>query len=136
MDGGSAARRCRDAYLVHVRFDQLQSAATFVRAIGSVSSICRSAVVVISEESSTTRLKAEEQCHRGLDPFGDAAELLDGEQGEGVDGQQHGKRVLDGNGVGAGLSDAFHGVPPQLSGPTKSNATATVGFSGALSLSL
>src|SRR6266550_960723 len=96
--------------------------------IGRVSSICRSAVVVISEESSATRSKAEEQRHRGLDPVGDAAQLLDGKQSERIDRQQHGKRVLDGNGVGAGFGDAFHGVPPQVSGPPKSNATATPDF--------
>src|SRR5215813_11971254 len=93
--------------------------------IGRVSSICRSAVVVISEDSLTRRSKAEEQRHRGLDPVGDAAQLPDGEQSKGIGRQQHGKHVLGGNGGGAGVGDAFHGVPPQVSGPPKSNATAT-----------
>src|SRR5436305_4240369 len=82
--------------------------------IGRVSSIVRSAVEVIAPESSFwltgMRSKGEEQSHRRLDPLGNAAQLLDGQQGEGVGGQDHGQRGGDLDALAAGFGDAFHGV--------------------------
>src|SRR5437763_13876597 len=97
--------------------------------IGRVSSIVRSAVEVIAPVSSFwldgRRSKGEEQSDRGLDPLRHAAELIDGQQGEGVGRQDHGQCCGELDGLAAGFGDAFHGVPPHVSGPPLSNATAT-----------
>src|ERR1700682_4085660 len=68
--------------------------------IGSVSSICRSAVAVIEPVSSAAILKGEEESHGRLDPARDTAQLLEGEK--------HGKRAGQRDGGGAGLSDVVH----------------------------
>src|SRR5436190_12531285 len=82
------------------RFPAARAAAISISAtIGRVSSICRSAVEVISRGSCRKSSKGEEECGRGLDPVGDPAQLVDREKCEGIDGQQHGKRVLNGDGV-------------------------------------
>src|SRR5437763_1115485 len=97
--------------------------------IGRVSSIVRSAVEVIAPVSSFWvaggRSKGEEQRHRRFDPVRNPAQLIDGQQGEGVGRQDHGQRGRELDGLAAGSGDALHGVPPHVCGPPLSNATAT-----------
>src|SRR5688572_27537891 len=62
--------------------------------IGSVSSICRSAVAVMSRFSSAIgRLEGEKQRGGGLDPLRDSAELVERQKRDGVDGQHAGEDV-------------------------------------------
>src|SRR5688572_3434009 len=99
--------------------------------MGSVSSICRSAVAVMTGTSSTMlrRLEREEKRGRGLHPLRNATDLIERQQRDGVDrqhrGQNVGGRKSGFDPGGAGLRNVVHGVPPQLSGPRLSNATAT-----------
>src|ERR1051326_3906164 len=62
--------------------------------IGSVSSICRSAACAISGKSSKRASKGKEQRGGGLDPVGDAAELLQREQRQRVHAEHCGDDEL------------------------------------------
>src|ERR1043166_7743791 len=65
--------------------------------IGRVSSICRSAVCVIGEESSANRFsKGEEEGGHGLDPVGNLAKLLQRHQRQRVHPQQRRNENLRG----------------------------------------
>src|SRR5688572_289457 len=97
--------------------------------MGSVSSICRSAVAVMTNTSSMMlrRLEREEKRCRGLHPLRDAADLVQRQQHDGVH-RQHGGQNVSGRKSGfdpGGTRNVVHGVPPLLSGPHLSNATAT-----------
>src|ERR1700682_525425 len=76
--------------------------------IGSVSSICRSAVAVIEPVSSAAISQGEEESHGRLDPARDPPQLLEGEERARVQRQKHRKRAGQRDGGGAGLSDVVH----------------------------
>src|SRR5581483_5525504 len=96
--------------------------------MGSVSSICRSAVAVMAQSSSSDELEGEEDGGGGLDPGRNAADLVEGEKRERVHGQDPRQSPAHREGgfdVGVALRcDVVHGCP-LLSGHPKSNPTAT-----------
>src|SRR5688500_12011628 len=90
--------------------------------IGSVSSICRSAVAVMawSSSGSLRRLEGEEERGGGLEPLWDATDLVERQQGDRID-REHGRQNVGGGECGfdpgrASLGDVVHGVPPDWSG--------------------
>src|SRR5438094_3419705 len=96
------------------RFAAARAAAISISAtMGSVSSICRAAVEVTR---ALAKLKGKEEGHRGLDPVGDSAEALEGEQRGGVDSQDHRQHCRHRQGLAASLCEAFHDSPLWLRG--------------------
>src|SRR4051794_36277075 len=98
--------------------------------IGSVSSICRSAVAVICESShAARRLKLKEQGGGRLDPARDSSEAVERKECHCVQGEKRRQDISCGERCfepgAAGLRDVVHGCPPHWSRPHLSNATAT-----------
>src|SRR5205809_5698947 len=97
--------------------------------IGSVNSICRSAVAVIRMEScGSDASEGEEKGNGRFDPGRNLTEAIEGQEGKGVDGQQHGQSVRSGVGKCGAAScfgDVVHDDPPRVSGHPYRNATAT-----------
>src|SRR5688500_8139529 len=97
--------------------------------IGSVSSICRSAVAVMSAFSRSAGSEREKESGHRLDPGGDAAQEVQRNERVGVE-RQHARQDRVGRKDGfepgsAGLRDVVHGCPPCSSGLPLRNATAT-----------
>src|SRR2546425_237290 len=94
--------------------------------IGSVNSICRSAVAVIRLGScGGDASEGEKEGNGRFDPGRNLTETIEGQEGKGVDGQQHGQSV--GRSArkcvaAACFCDVVHGEPPRVSGHPYRNA--------------